>query len=97
MPAAELPACVFCGGPIGPGEEAAGRAPMAAHAACADAALADDEHWDAISAGAPLGETSDAGPDTEASPGGQAPGRAGCLAMGLLPILGALAALLVLT
>ena len=44
MPVAELPACVFCGQPIAAGEETAGRAPMAAHAACADAALADDAH-----------------------------------------------------
>lgn len=49
MPVAEPPACVFCGEPIDPGEESAGRAPMAAHAACADAALADDEHWEAVS------------------------------------------------
>jgi len=56
MPAAELPACVFCGEPIEPGEEAAGRAPMAAHAACADAALADDAHWEAIDAAGTEGE-----------------------------------------
>lgn len=42
-------ACVFCGRPIEPGEATAGRAPMAAHASCADAALASDEHWDAVS------------------------------------------------
>jgi hypothetical protein len=72
MPAAELPACVFCGEPIDPGEEAAGRAPMAAHAACADAALADDAHWEAIDAAGTEGESHE--PDAPPS------GRAGCLA-----------------
>jgi hypothetical protein len=71
MPAAELPACVFCGEPIDPGEEAAGRAPMAAHAACADAALADDAHWEAIDAAGTEGESHAPDPGTAA--------RAGCL------------------
>jgi hypothetical protein len=92
MPAAELPACVFCGEPIGPGEEAAGRAPMAAHAACADAALADDAHWEAISAGSPDG--GDVGPEERPHPPGR---RAGCLAAGLLPVLAVLGSLLVLS
>jgi hypothetical protein len=67
--------CVFCGKAIGPDEPASGRPPMAAHAACADAALADDRHWDAV-AGA------DPAPDEQGPP--QAPpdakGRStGCL------------------
>ncbi|MEO8510701.1 MAG: hypothetical protein ABI534_05610 [Chloroflexota bacterium] len=40
--------CVFCGDPIGADAERTGRGAMAAHAACADRALADDAHWDAI-------------------------------------------------
>lgn len=55
---------------------------MAAHAACADAALTDDAHWDAISqtGGAPEDETS----ATEAR-------RSGCLgSVGLLLLLLAL-------
>ncbi len=92
MPAAELPACVFCGQPIGPGEATAGRAPMAAHAACADAALADDAHWEEISAG------SAEGGDVATEEGPKPPGgRAGCLAVGLLPVLAMLARLLVLS
>ena len=46
----ELAQCVFCGRPIGSDEDTTGRPPMAAHAACADAALASDRHWDAINA-----------------------------------------------
>ncbi len=57
-----MTACVFCGKPIEPGEPAAGRPPMAAHAACADAALADDAHWDRVAAAAPEPETGDAPP-----------------------------------
>jgi hypothetical protein len=53
-------ACVFCGRPIAGDEPVAGRPPMAAHAACADAALADDRHWDAV-----------AGPEVDAT--GEAP------------------------
>lgn len=91
MPLAELPACVFCGRPIAAGEETAGRAPMAAHAACADAALADDEHWDAISAESPDEDATNAEP----SPDSPAPGRAGCLTMAaLLPVALAVAGLL---
>lgn len=82
MPAAELPACVFCGEPIGPGEETAGRAPMAAHATCADAALADDAHWDAVS---------EAGSSEEEQRGLDRTPGAGCLGVssGLL-VLGVL-------
>ena len=40
--------CVFCGNPIEADAERTGRGAMAAHAACADRALADDAHWDAI-------------------------------------------------
>jgi hypothetical protein len=69
--------CVFCGKPIGEGEPTAGRPPAAAHAACADAALTDDRHWDAVAAssGEPI--------DDEVS---QEPAarRSGCLAIALL-------------
>lgn len=78
MPAAELPACVFCGEPIGPGEETAGRAPMAAHATCADAALADDAHWDAVNAASP-GEEEPGGDAGRPAPVSR---QAGCLLIG---------------
>ena len=51
----------------------------------------------AISTAAPGGEGSDAAPDAEASPGGSKAGRAGCLAIGLLSVLGVLVSLLVLS
>ncbi|HEX6139819.1 MAG TPA: hypothetical protein VF013_05050 [Candidatus Limnocylindria bacterium] len=44
------PTCVFCGRPIDPDEPSTGRGEIAAHAACADAALADEGHWEAIAA-----------------------------------------------
>jgi hypothetical protein len=51
---------------------------MAAHAACADAALADDAHWDAVSAGTPPApDEPDAGP----GPGTAPARRSGCLAL----------------
>jgi len=50
MQTREPAVCVFCGHPIRPDQSAAGRAPMAAHATCADAALASDDHWEAIDA-----------------------------------------------
>lgn len=40
--------CVFCGSPVGADDERTGRGAAAAHAACADRALTDDAHWDAI-------------------------------------------------
>ena len=40
--------CVFCGEALGEGTPIVGRPPRAAHAACADAALGDDAHWDAV-------------------------------------------------
>jgi hypothetical protein len=40
--------CVFCGRPIEADAERSGRPPHAAHAACADEALASDAHWEAI-------------------------------------------------
>jgi len=58
---------------------------MAAHATCADAALADDAHWNAIDAGSGSAEE-------EPRSGGAA--RSGCLTLGL-PILAATAALLI--
>jgi hypothetical protein len=87
MPAAELPPCIFCGEPIGPGEETAGRLP--AHAACADAALADDAHWDAIHA---AGGGEDVGEAEEASP--VPAGRSGCLTLGALLLVILLVAVL---
>jgi hypothetical protein len=82
-----MTACVFCGKPIEPGEPAAGRPPMAAHAACADAALADDAHWDRVAAAAPEPETGDAPPQPS-----QRGGRAGgCLTL-LLSVAVALVA-----
>lgn len=66
-----MSACVFCGEPIEPDQPSVARPPMAAHAACADAALADDAHWDAI-----------AEREGEAEPGtADRRGRAGCLAL----------------
>jgi hypothetical protein len=55
--------CVFCGNPIGPDEARTGRESSAAHAACADRALGDVEHWDEIARAAgiddePAGEPS---------------------------------------
>jgi hypothetical protein len=72
--------CVFCGKPIAEGEPMAGRPPAAAHAACADSALTDDRHWDAIAASS--GEPMDA--DTSTKPAAR---RAGCLAAALAAAL----------
>ncbi len=55
---------------------------MAAHAACADAALADDEHWDEISEGA-AGE--EAGSNLDKTP------RVGCLGVSTGALLIAIA------
>jgi hypothetical protein len=64
--------CVFCDRPITPDAPSVGRPPIAAHATCADAALADDRHWDEIATGAPEPEEEAATPP---------PGRTGgCLA-----------------
>jgi hypothetical protein len=77
MRQADAPDCVFCGKPIAPDQPMVGRGPMAAHAACADAALADDAHWDAISAGA-----ADPGePTGAAEPVEPIVGRSGCLVL----------------
>ncbi len=56
---------------------------MAAHAACADAALADDEHWDAISDGA---TDEGNGPSLDRTP------RIGCLGVSSGTLLIAIAA-----
>jgi len=69
--------CVFCGKPIGDGEPVAGRPPAVAHAACADAALTDDRHWDAIAASS--GEQVEDEASSE-----QAAKRSGCLAVALV-------------
>jgi hypothetical protein len=81
VPAAELPACVFCGQPIRPEQEAAGRPPMAAHASCADAALVDDAHWDAINRVDQADSSDSARNEGSSAP----PARAGgCLALALV-------------
>jgi hypothetical protein len=77
--------CVFCGSVIGPDEPSSGRPPMAAHAACADAALADDRHWDAVAGAEPGSDLPDAPvggdrPEVEAR-------RAGCLAIAAVVLL----------
>jgi hypothetical protein len=75
--------CVFCGAAIGPDEPTSGRPPMAAHAACADAALADDRHWDAVAGASPQ-------PDEDAAPEAGPPdakGRSGCLAVAAIALL----------
>jgi hypothetical protein len=80
-------ACVFCGRPILPTEEASGRGDAAAHTACADRALADDRYWDAVA--------SQKGEQAPEAPGG-APdvGRrgAGC-ALALIATLTGIAAI----
>lgn len=80
--------CVFCGRPIEPGAERTGRAPHAAHAACADAALASDAHWDAIASASGDTERGEASP--EAAPPQERRAGPGCLVL-LLPMFGALA------
>jgi hypothetical protein len=78
--------CVFCGKPIAAGEPASGRPPMAAHAACADAALADDRQWDAVAGASPQpdagGEPAPTGPSAER--------RSGCLTIAAIALLGLL-------
>jgi hypothetical protein len=86
--------CVFCGARIEPGEEMSGRPPHAAHARCADAALADDRHWDAVAAATGADQATGEGdqsadtPPTAATPGG---GRAGCLGVVVLGFVGVVA------
>ncbi len=75
--------CTFCGRPIGPGEPGVGRGETAAHAACADAALADEGTWERIAGG--LGDSEppaeaagdDAGPDAGGADAGRGAGGAG--------------------
>lgn len=64
--------CVFCGQPIGPDDERTGRGATAAHAACADRALADDAHWD---------EIAEASGADDAQQSGAAARSRGCLAV----------------
>jgi hypothetical protein len=56
---------------------------MAAHSACADAALADDRHWDAVAGG------DGAADDDDSEPGDGASQRrsAGCLAFAIIAVL----------
>ena len=79
--------CVFCGQPIQPDQPTAGRPPMAAHATCADAALADDGHWDAVAAASPL----DAEDEPSDPPPVRSAGRAGCVTLSVLAIVAAVA------
>lgn len=77
--------CVFCGLAIGADEETVGRGSATAHASCADSALADDVHWDHIAEQS--GETDAAADEGDGRASDAAPtGRAGCLALSLLPI-----------
>ena len=84
--------CVFCGRVLGADEAMVGRPPSAAHQVCADAALTDDRHWDAIAAASGDTEAADEEP-TQTTPTGAR--RAGCLSVlpALLVAAGALALL----
>lgn len=83
---------MFCGRSIGPDEAMVGRPPSAAHQACADAALTDDRHWDAIAAASGDAEAADEEPAQATATGAR---RAGCLSVlpALLVAAGALAML----
>jgi hypothetical protein len=82
--------CVFCGAVIGADEPMSGRPPMAAHPACADAALADDRHWDAVAGTEP---GSDA--DDEGAQGDRARRRSvGCLVIAIAIVTALLLAVL---
>jgi hypothetical protein len=76
--------CVFCGKAIGPDEPASGRPPMAAHAACADAALADDRHWDAVAGASPQSDEEGA---AEGRPADTKRRSAGCLTIAAVALL----------
>lgn len=82
--------CVFCGRPIEPGEERSGRPPHAAHAACADAALASDAHWDAIASAS--GDSGAAEPIPEGAPNRERRAGPGCLLL-LIPVVTVVAGL----
>ena len=89
--------CVFCDRPIGPDESRVGRGEAAAHAACADAALADERGWDRIAEA--LGDdapapAAGAGADGATGPGtgggsapATAPARAGCATLAVLALV----------
>lgn len=85
--------CVFCGRVIAPDEAASGRPPAAAHASCADAALADDRHWDAIAraSGEPVVPEQSAADQPE-RPVSDRPQRQGCLTLLLAAVIIGLAA-----
>jgi hypothetical protein len=80
--------CVFCGRAIGADEPSSGRPPMAAHAACADAALADDRHWDAVAGASPQPETD--GGAAESPPDAKRR-SAGCLTLAAMALVALLA------
>lgn len=62
---------------------------MAAHASCADAALADDAHWDAISEARGGDQAEPAASAEKEERAGTTP-RTGCLALAGLGLLGIL-------
>lgn len=84
--------CTFCGRPIEPGQARVGRGETAAHAACADAALADEGRWERIAGG--LGEPpSAAEPGPSTTPSGAGSARAGGARTGCALSMVALSAL----
>ena len=76
--------CVFCGNAIETDAERTGRGAMAAHAACADRALADDAHWDALAGASEVEEEEPA--ERQAAP----PAARGCLLLVALLVVVAL-------
>ena len=85
--------CVFCGEALGEGTPIVGRPPHAAHAACADAALADDAHWDAVATASGLDDRAgDEVPPAEDPPRATARG-AGCATISSVVVASAAAIL----
>ena len=82
--------CTFCGRPIRPGAVSVGRGETAAHAACADAALADESRWERIAGGhgepPSTSEPSSAGEPERTGSSGIGPARSGC-ALSLVALL----------
>lgn len=74
--------CVFCGQPITETDATVGRPPHAAHAACADAALADDAHWDAVAAASGVEEQERPEPESGREPSSPSRGI-GCVTIAL--------------
>lgn len=90
--------CVFCGRPIAADEPRVGRGETAAHAACADAALADERGWERLAVAMDDAGAADVDEGARGSPSGAGPGgalapgagraRAGCLALLVIAVLG---------